>query len=402
MASSLIIEELTGKKRRLELRGGGLPKHGASFPSKQRVVNRFLPGARVATTQLLGPEEGSPSWDGSWSTPVLASLPSLYTEAGGAEQKIARARTLHDIVDAITYSGSRLRITWTQDDFPPIVREGRIEEYEPKFRTNDDIEWTITWKWSGRGESRARVISTKKDAQLAQHKKIETEIAKITAEVFESKLLSSKSGILGSASHFSLGDAEALVDSVKNLAQSFADDIQQVGSRIKKIADLVQSIEELPLDVATSFLNATATVISACASFKDQVTRKGPEAWTRFDQSSSIETIVNASRYIAGSSQAADDCIAAACDARSILLTKSGAKPGSVEAQTSPQPTIGAVVFARQGDTFASVAKSKIGDAVYGPAVAQSSGYAAFEVAPRVGDVLIVPTLARAKMLIGQ
>lgn len=396
----MIIEELSGRKRVLVLRGGGLPKHGAGFPAKMRVVTKFLPGAGEATQQVLGPEEGSPTWEGSWSTPVLASLPSYLREgASGPIQNVARAKTLVEILDSIRGAGSRIRLTWAQDDDHHITREGRITEFEPTFRTKDDVEWKVEWAWAGRGEPRSRVLNLKKDNQLAQHKKIEAELNKLTGELTASKILSSNKGILGSASHFSLGDVEAFVDGIKGITGGFAREIERLGSQIKQIGDLAQSIEDLPADIAQQFVDAAASVMSSCAAFKDAVTRKGPEAYARFDQSASVKTIVNASNYLSGAAAQADAVASACADARAALLAKSGAKPGSAGGQGAPQPAIAAVVFARQGDTFASIARAKIGDSSLGPAVARASGYPAFELSPRVGDVVIVPSLAAAKKL---
>jgi hypothetical protein len=53
-------------------------------------------------------------------------------------------------------------------------------------------------------------------------------------------------------------------------------------------------------------------------------------------------------------------------------------------------------VIARQGDTFASIAKRKLGDPSLGPAVARATGYSWLDVAPRVGEVVVVPSAKSA------
>jgi hypothetical protein len=395
--STLVIEELTGRRRKLDLRGGGLPAKGASFASGMRLATSFLPGNGVeATQQVLGPREGEPEWEGSWSTPVLASEPSFYSEVGGNEQRVARAKTLVEIVESITASGALLRITWSQDGDLTWVRQGRIEEFDPQPRTRDDVDWSIKWQWTGRGGSTKRVISLKKDGQLATHKKIENELNKLTAELNAASLFSSNRDILASASSFSLGDLEAFVEGIKDFTGQFANLATQIGSRIRQIGDLIQSVEELPADVAQQFVDAAASVVSSCAEFSDSVSRQGPEVYARFDQSASVKTLVNASTYLSSVKAAADEVVRMAAEARAALIKKSGIQPGSPGTQGKPVPDAVTFVIARQGDTFASIAKRKLGDPSLGPAVARATGYSWLDVAPRVGEVVVVPSAKSA------
>jgi len=394
--STLVIEELTGRRRKLDLRGGGLPAKGASFASGMRLTTAWLPGNGVeATQQVLGPREGEPEWEGSWSTPVLASEPSYYSEGGGNEQRVARAKTLVEIMEAITASGAALRITWAQDEMT-WVRQGRIEEFDPRPRTRDDIDWSIKWQWSGRGGSAKRVISLKKDGQLATHKKIENELNKLSAELNVAGIFSSNRDILASASSFSLGDLEAFVEGIKNFTGGFANLVTQLGSRIRQIGDLIQSVEELPADIAQQFVDAAASVISACAEFSDSVSRQGPETYARFDQSASVKTLVNASRYLDGAKTSADEVIRMCAEARAALIKRSGIQPGSPGAQGKPTPDAVTFVIARQGDTFASIAKKKLGDPGLGPAVAKATGYSWLDVTPRIGEVVVIPSAKSA------
>jgi len=162
VASSLRIEEQTGARRSLELRGGGLPHHWAAFPVEQRVVTKWSPGNSAdATQQVLGPREGSPEWEGEWNTTLLVGTPCLYSERGGLQEKVARARTLANIVEAIVRSGALLTVTWTEDNSGqvPVVRLGRIAKFEPAYRSNDDVRWRISWEWKGRGPAAKRVAN---------------------------------------------------------------------------------------------------------------------------------------------------------------------------------------------------------------------------------------------------
>lgn len=396
MTSSIVIEELTGRRRRLTLLGGGLPKHGAEFPSSLNVVTKWLPGASEATQQVIGPQDGSPDWEGYWDTAILAGLPCGFQDgAGAAAQRIARAQSLVTIVESMMQGGQKLRMRWVQDDDHSIVREGRIVEFKPSCRTKDEVNWTITWAWTGRGGSAKRVVSLKKDGQLAKHKQIETELTKLRGELTASSILSSNKDIFGSASFFSLGKVEGLLDRVRNFTGGFAKAIERLGSTIKQIGDLAQSVEELPADIAQQFVDAAATVMSDCAAFSDAVTRQGPETYARFDQSASVSTILHAAKSL-GDAKAASDAVVLACvEARAVLLKKGGQTPGG-GAQGKPEPSLTAVVIARQGDTFASLAKRYLGDPSLGPAVAKASGYNWLDLAPKVGDVVLIPNASAA------
>lgn len=401
MASTVTIEELSGLKRVLQLRGGAMPNSGAPFPAALRVTTTWLPGnGTEATQQVLGASDGAPEWEGYWSTPVLASLPSSYSEGGGDPRPVATAKTLWDIVDAIRAAGSKLRMTWTQDDDLTVVREGRITEFEVRPRTKHDITWTMSWEWTGRGGASSRVVSLKKDQQLAKHKQIENELNKLAAELSASTLFSSNRDIYASASSFSLGDLESFVDSFSTLTQGFARQVTLFGSRIRQLGELIESVESLPADIAQQFVDAAASIMSDCAAFNDAVTRRGPEAYTLFDQSASVKAIAHAAAYLSAAKAASDRVILACAGARSALLKKSGIEPGSPAAAGKPTPTAVSFVIAKQGDTFASIAKKKLGDPNLGPAVAKATGYAWFDPAPLVGEVVVIPSQQAAQQLL--
>lgn len=391
-----MIEELTGRRRRLTLLGGGLPKHGAEFPSSLNVVTKWLPGASEATQQVVGPQDGAPDWDGYWDTAVLAGLPCGFSDGpNSTAQKIARAQSLATIVDSMMQGGQKLRVRWAQDDDHAILREGRITEFKPTYRTKDEITWHLTWAWTGRGGSAKRVVSFKKDAELTNTKGVLTELNKLKAKLFANRIISSNKDIFGSASTFSLGQVEGFLDGIRNFTGSFAKAIDRLGSTIKQIGDIAQSVEELPADVAQQFVDAAATVMSDCAAFSDQVTRQGPETYARFDQSASVSTILHAAKYLADAKASADAVVLACVEARATLLKKGGQSPGG-GAQGKPEPSLAAVVIARQNDTFASLAKRHLGDPSLGPAVAKASGYQWLDLAPRVGDVVLIPNAAAA------
>ena len=141
-SSSLVIEELSGDKRVLELVGSGLPFQGATWTSALRVITKWYPGNNAeATQQVLGPIELPSDWEGKWSTTRLIATPCRFRQQG-TDQLVTRASSLRTAADLLFSSGQRLRVTWgagSTSDARWIVREGRAVEWAFPHDRMDDI-----------------------------------------------------------------------------------------------------------------------------------------------------------------------------------------------------------------------------------------------------------------------
>ena len=403
MASSLRIEEQSGARRSLELRGGGLPHHWAAFPVEQRVVTKWSPGNSAdATQQVLGPREGSPEWEGEWNTTLLVGTPCLYSERGGLQEKVARARTLANIVEAIVRSGALLTVTWTEDDSGqvPLVRLGRIAKFEPAYRSNDDVRWRISWEWKGRGPAAKRVANFAIDKKLTVGAKVQAELARVTAELEAKRTASAIPGVPFSATGDTLGQFESFLSGIKGVAETFARKLRQLSDRIDRLGQLAQGVETLPAEVAAAYVDAFEDVRQSCAAFADDVTRRGPEAYAAFDQGGSVGSVVRGWGTFASARQSAMAAAAAAVEERGVVLAKSGQRPGSAGGAGKPQPGAVSVVVARAGESFAGLSLRALGRADLGPALARANGYAPFAVGPEAGALLVVPSLQAAQALL--
>src|SRR3954466_4299054 len=134
-SSSLTIEELTGERRKLELRGPGLPLKGAGWEGSQNVKTTWYPGNGIeATQQVLGPKEEPSEWEGEWNRTRLGRTPCLFTDGAGTPTKVTAPSFLIDLMDDIRIRGTKLRVTWTVVDESGTpraskVREGRLEKF---------------------------------------------------------------------------------------------------------------------------------------------------------------------------------------------------------------------------------------------------------------------------------
>src|ERR1700690_2537947 len=163
--SVIIVEELAtagfaGTK--LELRGGGLPKQGATWEGKHRVQTHFYVGNPVATQQSLGPTEGPSTWEGTWHRNMLESSPAKWTDEDGNITFITQPHILMQIMDDIRYRGYALRVTWsttaisidgTTPEDVTIIREGRLTETSFPVTRTADIDWKATFDWKSRGQT---------------------------------------------------------------------------------------------------------------------------------------------------------------------------------------------------------------------------------------------------------
>jgi len=400
LASKMTIEEQAGQKRRLELVGPGLPFRGASWPVEQRIVTDPVPGnADDAIQQVLGPWDPPSQWEGYWRTTKLAARPALYAVNGGAPQKIALAFTLYTIVDDLARSGQLCRVTWSVGD-RKVERLGRLGTFTPRFDRVDDVAWEIEWQWVGRGPARQSVASFRSDQKAAMAKSVQLELGKLVADVEASKIVQAAKGVPLSADSFSLGDLEAFLQAPSNLMRSFGQVAQQLASRIQQVGQLIEKAETLPVELAGQAVDAATGVVQACAEFDQAVSVRGPEALVAFDQSAQVQGLLSAAKYFGDAQGRAETAMRAAAELRLAARRAGKAAPGQEGPDAAQAPDVLAVVFAKQGDTFAGLsARFYEGNPDLGPAIARANKLPAYQIAPKPGALLVIPNAAAAKDL---
>jgi len=152
---TLLIEELTGSQRSVELRGRALPYRPVEWGGEQKYVKTVYPGNPVATIQVLGPNELPTTMKGKWKARFVGADADItgFEDVGGAFDILEGGITPERLVvvfDTLRLSGNELRVSWG-----PYVRRGILSEFRTPVDRVEDIEWSATFEWSRIGENDA-------------------------------------------------------------------------------------------------------------------------------------------------------------------------------------------------------------------------------------------------------
>lgn len=136
-AEAFIIEELTGQRRSIVLRGRALPYRGVKWPGEQRHRVTWYAGNPQATLQVLGPQENQTQLRGTWKDRFIRGMTTVqgFDEVRFAEDMVA-------IFHELRRSGNLLRVQWGRE-----VRRGILAKFSPQYDRPQDIAWEATFTW---------------------------------------------------------------------------------------------------------------------------------------------------------------------------------------------------------------------------------------------------------------
>lgn len=402
-ATSVIrIEELTGKRRVVELKGSGLPKQGVEWGGLTTIATQWNAGNPEATQHVLGPQEMPTTMTGIWRTTQLARTPASFSEGAGT-QSVVFAYSLATILDQIRRDGQLLRVTWFNRITGPadsparfdrqlkIVRVGRLEEFVPKYDRLDDVEWDATFNWLGRGEPPAKLVDDAEDV-IAKLR-----AANIAASEAASKIISQE--IFGARetrlfpNQFTIGQLESLVDAPRQLVDDFARSANGITNRLKRLGDLVIKIKETPAAILGRLLDVANNAVAVSNQFIDEVSREGPETITTRNK---VSSLTQSAGYYADAQTEAELVRNASNDlARSVRRRRNATDVASSVAGGSDVSTsdILAIYIPKQGDTFVSIAIRFYGSETYGTVLARTNGYPGYTITPPRRRPVVVPSL---------
>lgn len=352
--STIIIEERSGRRRKVELRGAGLPFQGAGWGAGLVVATTRNAGARTSTQHVLAFEELPSEWEGEWNTTRLISAPPAYSEEGGAAQPIVNADTLRDALEQIFLGAVLLRVTWVARENRRIVRLGRATEWNFSHIRADDIRWNITFEWIGRDEDRPK-SSIKGEGLVAATRAAVLAATNAATEIETARIRASNRQLPASASAFDLGQLEALADGPRELVDSFARFATAVGNRFRHVGDLLVKVRETPAGIAGQLVDIARNAVAESNRFCDQMSREGPETMSTRNK---VSALLNAMTYYSGAqTQAellADEALRAARAAqqRKTARQRAGEQPGAF---ASPDDVTGAHM-PREGETMTTIA----------------------------------------------
>lgn len=142
MPFTLLIEQLTGKKRRVIIDGRALPlqEPGLVLEAEMRHETDWLPGNPEATLQVFGLKLEPTTISGRWSDRFFARGDAVGA-INGQQQPTAQA-----LVDAITTlheEGQVLSFRWG-----PVKRFGILDKWKVTYGyVETDIHWEMTFEW---------------------------------------------------------------------------------------------------------------------------------------------------------------------------------------------------------------------------------------------------------------
>lgn len=393
-ASVVVIEERTGRGRTIELRGPGLPKQGAAWESELRLVTTWYPGNPFeATQQVMSDQELPSDWEGVWNTTRMIVCPSLFQDGPGASQQtITRASTLREVVDDVLRSGALLRVTWASDDGRKIVREGRASTRRFSHVRMDDINWAITFVWTGRGDSATRVLDFAAENLEATERALSASLNDLAGQIELASVVSANPRVPLSTTSLRLGDLESFARTPQTLLAGYLRAVTSVASRVKQIAEVTSTVANTPSDLQSQLTDAAKDASAAVRQFVDAAGRFPPEVVTDYPASPAAVAlgvvffggVVGKSNAVA---RAADQVLQAA------KRRQAAGQPLNARVDRSGPADAVQVVRTREGDTFAGLSVRFYGTPDRAAQIATANNYPGYQVSPGPGQVILVPVL---------
>ena len=386
-SSVIRIEELTGKKRSVELHGSGLPHRPAEWSGKQNVKTTWYPGNTRGSQQVLGPQETASHWTGKWSLTKLLRSPCILSDNTHPNAKATNPSDIKDFCEDIFRSGSLLRVSWLSEDpnndyQSKIVREGRCSDWKWQYDTALDLAWDITFDWVGRNQAQA-VTATRADNSSNTDQvmaAINAYLAHVNGSPFSSFLNS-----------FSIGQIKALLNAPLQAIQTFTRAVQNIASTFSDIASIGAQIGNMPFAMANTFVDTARNLVAMTNNSIDQLSRTPPDLLA---MKRGVSDLTQAATFIG---KTIDSQRAIAQTARDLeekvrnQLSRNPGGPKSSVADTSGNKTTMGVYVTRLGDTAIGISLKFYGNPDQAIAILKANHLPWSLVVLPPGKTLIIP-----------
>jgi uncharacterized protein YidB (DUF937 family) len=398
-SSVVIIEERTGRKRRIELVGACLPLQGANWSGRQALSTSWNPGNTEATQHVLGPQEMPSNWDFKWSTVRMRRSPATVVEPNrGVEFQVGRAFELAQLLEEVMRGGALLQVSWissaaNQNSSARQVRLGRAEDWDFNFDRPDDIEGNISFSWIGRGAQQPKTSAIRgEDVGSAIQAAINA--ANAAVDAIEAQAIRSQSLKRGQpdANTFTLGQLESIANGPIELVDSFARTANGISNRLKRIGDVINKVKETPAAVLGRLVDVANNGVSVANQFTDALTREGPETQSTRNK---VNTLTRNASYFSGA-QTQADLMAKTMEklAEAARRRQNSAVPSAGNSRRQDQTRTDdnfRVHVPRDGDTMASIAQKFYGSPDLGDELAVANGLPSYTITPPRMPI-IIPT----------
>ena len=154
---TLLIREVTGSERSVELRDRALPYQSVMWGGEAKHTKNVYPGNPVATIQVLGPDETDTPMKGKWKTRYIGPMVTLvgFDDVASVFDELlgetpVTAEQLVQVFHKLRRAGNHLEVRWG-----PEVRRGILADFRADYDRVEDIAWSATFVWSQVGEEEA-------------------------------------------------------------------------------------------------------------------------------------------------------------------------------------------------------------------------------------------------------
>lgn len=283
-ASVVIIEERSGRQRKVELVGGALPVQGANWSGLQLLSTAWNPGNSEATQHVLGPQEVPSDWDFLWKTTVITRTPvSVFDGKQRTTFELVRADSIARLLRDIFRGGSLLKVSWISSaaqqsqSSPRQVRLGRAETWDFAFDRPDDVAASISFSWIGEGEGQPKASALRGENLGAAIQEAINAANAAGQAVADARRADQKANAVTGPTTFTLGQLESIANGPLELVDSFVRAANSVSNRLKKIGEIINTVKETPAAIAARLVDVANNGISVANQFVDELTREGPE-----------------------------------------------------------------------------------------------------------------------------
>lgn len=239
----------------LSLAGWSLPFRPIKYGQSMREKTTFYPGNPEGTQQVIGKTFKPMQVGGVWNDVNLGA---------GA------ARALVAVFEAILDSGSSLEVSWGEGVAPgenaattgqAFVRVGILSDFDFDPERPQDISWSATFTWRGRGLS----FTPPLDAATIQNPR----------EGFQEAVGALVQG--GAATRASFDQLGNLVpQSVQDAVNRALTDVSTATDQIQSVTSLVTTTANYPASAARALLGACGLAIDAATQFEVQMLAVDP------------------------------------------------------------------------------------------------------------------------------
>ncbi len=374
------IEEVTGRKRRVEMTGWCLPVRPVTLSVQQRLRITYYPGATEASAQVLGPHHTDMTVSGILLARRMGEEGAGYFRLaeGGTVEVIKTPERARAVLADLCRSGQEVIVRWgdqgeaqsvTQRGF---VRAARFQEHAPQR-----IEWELEFEW-------------------------------VADTAFKPRLEFPKPPPDEKSLWQSLQDAVAAVDAVmSDLNDAYTQYVTQTIRKLNTLIDQVGGLAQKALDLAAKPAQFARSVAATCENVLQTVLevqqeavllvgqyREVADAFARLGRGS-IEWMpitAGAARGAATDHSVgtqAEAAVASAAVQAALRDARYEAVRLRKEAQRFAEPAIRALHLCREGDSLRRIATRYYGTPDRWQDIADINGLPGDEV--RAGEVLLIP-----------